>query len=104
MFQRSRFALLTAVLLVIAQRVTRQMNRSVTSAIVLPIAASVSAGALAWTVDGYVTPDLVRLVVELGLIVICYPLLILLLGGRARLFDLTVLLRGVLRRQVLAAE
>jgi O-antigen/teichoic acid export membrane protein len=95
---------LTAVLLVIAQRVTRQMNRSVTSAVVLPIATAFCAGALAWTVNAYVTPDLVRLIVQLGLIVVCYPLLILLLGGKARLFDLTVLLRGVLRRQVLAAE
>jgi O-antigen/teichoic acid export membrane protein len=95
---------LTAALLVIAQRVTRQMNRSITSAVVLPIAASLCAGALAMTADAYVPSDLVRLIVELGLILICYPLLILLLGGRARLFDLTGLLRGVLRRQALAAE
>lgn len=95
---------LTTVLLATAQLVTRQMNRSVTSAIVLPVTASLLTGALSWTVGAYVTPDFARLVVELGLIIGSYPILILLLGGKSRLFDLTDLLRSVLRRQVLVVE
>jgi O-antigen/teichoic acid export membrane protein len=96
---------LTIVLLVTAQLATGQMNRStITAAVVLPVAASFSAGALAWIVDAYVTPASVRLIVELCVIGSGYPLLILLLGGKTRLFDLTALLRGVFRMQVVATE
>jgi hypothetical protein len=45
-----------------------------------------------------ITSDTARLIGEAGAILLGYPFVILVFGGRARLLDLTLLLRGAFRR------
>jgi PST family polysaccharide transporter len=94
---------LTIVLVFTAHRATQQLNASSAATMVLPVVAGLAAGAAAWVVSGFIAPDLARLICELSVILIGYPVFILLLGGRSRLFDLTGLLWSVFRRPVLAA-
>ena len=95
---------LTGALIATAQVATRQLSRSSAATVMLPMAAGVFAGTLAWGVRSFIAQDLLCLICQLGMIMAAYPLTILLLGGRSRLLDLTTLLGSVLRRRVLAAE
>jgi hypothetical protein len=45
-----------------------------------------------------ITSDTARLIGEAGAILLGYPFVILVFGGRARLLHLTLLLRGAFRR------
>jgi PST family polysaccharide transporter len=95
---------LTLVLLFVAHRATRQVNRSDVWAIVIPVLAGVPAAVLSWSTEVYVVNPLARLVLEIGMILTAYPLFLVLLGGRSRLFDLTSLVRGLFRGPIIAGE
>jgi len=96
--------ILTTVLCIVARAATRQISWAFLSAPALPIVAALLSGLLAWNVGAYITRDSVRLIGEAGSILLGYPFIILVFGGRARLLDFTLLLRGVLRRRAQGAS
>jgi hypothetical protein len=96
--------LLTITMNIIARVVMKQISWPLMSTVTLPVIAALVTGALAWTVGVQINHGMIRLVVELALILSCYPLFILMVGGRARLFDLASLLRHTFRRSAIVAQ
>ncbi len=97
-------AILTVVLSVTAWRASRHINWRLIFTILLPMVAALSAGVAAWSIGASIPTDAARLIGELGMFLTGYPLFIFIFGGRARLFDLTAILRGVFRRSAVPAQ
>jgi O-antigen/teichoic acid export membrane protein len=95
---------LTVALHLTARVSTGQMEWRLTSALALPLLAASCAGLLAWKVGIYWPTGLIRLVGEAGCVLIVYPMVISLFGGRDRLSNLTTLISNGLRRTTMGAE
>ena len=93
--------MLTITLYITARVATNQVSWSLLNTLLVPVVAGVTAGSLAWSVGGYVTQDILRLLSEIALVLTGYLLIVLALGGRGRLFDLSMLLRGIISRHAL---
>ncbi|HXG91182.1 MAG TPA: oligosaccharide flippase family protein, partial [Blastocatellia bacterium] len=94
---------LTVVLCATVKVVTRQLNRALFATFTVPVVAAISGGLAAWNLGAHISTDALRLIVECVLTLTVYLLVVLVLGGRARLFDLTTLLRGIVRRSPLVS-
>jgi len=86
---------LTAVLFAIVRGVVPQMKWELVTSAGVPILAALSVGLLALSVGGQFSQGLFRFAWEGVVIAVGYPAVIVALGGRARLAEFVVLLRGV---------
>ena len=87
--------ILTAVLFVIARGVVPQVKWELVTSAGVPILAALSVSLLALSLGGQFPLGLPRIACEVAAIAIGYPAVIAALGGRARLAEFVVLLRGV---------
>jgi O-antigen/teichoic acid export membrane protein len=94
---------LTLTLTITVWVATAQINWALLSTIIVPVVAATAAGLFAWSVGPYISNDALRLIGESGLVLITYLGVVVALGGRTGLFDLTTLLRGIIRRTALAS-
>ena len=96
-------AISTSALYATASIVVRQIKWAISSIITVPVTAAILSGLLAWGAGAYLAPGLIRLLSEIGFVLVGYPVILVLLGGKTTLSDLTVLLRGVTQRTVVTA-
>ena len=96
--------LLTLSLAMTAWISTRQISWSVLNTATLPVLAAASSGSIAFFLCDSLQSDLARFSLAISVTTLGYLLIILALGGRARLVDLAGLLRSVIGRPPMAAE
>lgn len=89
--------IMTVTLCVTAKIATRQFQWEILSVLALPLVAASLAAVLTWSIAGYILDDFVRLLGQVTSFLVSYLLFIIVLGGKATLFDLIALLRRGLR-------
>jgi O-antigen/teichoic acid export membrane protein len=94
----------TTVLCITARKATGQRRWDIASNLFVPIAAAVPAAVMALSVGAGLTQSIFRLIAEVAIVTGGYLLFVILLGGRARLFDLVSLLQSVTRRRAFPVE
>lgn len=93
----------TVVFYLITKYSTRGIELGVFSALAVPITAAIVAGAFAWWGGGFLSNGLGRLLGEASFFFLAYPLTVAILGGKDRLSDLAVLLKGLFQRTSFAS-
>jgi len=96
-------ALLTITLYITARVSIHQVKWTLAPALSVPVIAATLAGSLSWSFGAYFDHGFLRLLIDIGIMFLGYPLFVAIFGGRARLLDLATLLRGALRRTAITA-
>jgi len=96
--------LLTLTLTITAWISTRQVSWPVLNTATLPILAAVASGSIAFVLCDSLQSNVAQFSLAISVTTLGYLLIIVVLGGRARLIDLAGLLRSVIGRRPITAE
>lgn len=88
---------LTIAFFVVTPDFRKVLKRNLVGSILVPVAAAVAAGFFAWGASAQVNGGAVKLLTQISVLVVGYPALLSVLGGRAALRDLILLLKNVSR-------
>jgi O-antigen/teichoic acid export membrane protein len=88
---------LTIAFLVVTPAFRRMLKRGLAGSIVVPVVAALAAGFLAWGASAQVTGPTLKLLTQMATLLVGYPAILSVLGGKAALRDLILLLRNVSR-------
>jgi O-antigen/teichoic acid export membrane protein len=88
---------LTIAFLVVTPALRSMLKRGLVGSIAVPMVAALAAGFLAWGASAQVTGSTMKLLTQIAALLIGYPAILSVLGGKAALRDLILLLRNVSR-------